>query len=321
MKQWDVFISHASEDKKAVVLPLADALKKAGIKVWLDQQELRIGDSLREKIDEGLAKSRFGVVVLSPNFLAKSWPRKELNGLMAIEEDGQKVILPVWHKVTKSELAQYSPILADRLAASTAQGIKSVAEAISKVVFSPESNSPSATTPTIGRRFIEISEHTTDLPVIKEFLKAHPAIIQNAVGAYDSDTQIKWAVRLANTELDVCVGKFQATTGRREWHFIQFETVSDQLFGKGSQPVAALATRIQHLEALRGYIQLNLKATRSKLQDITANFQATVVAGRRGQMSQSAIDALREYNDGLIGIQVRTYDWLINAALAVGADK
>ncbi len=58
MKQWDVFISHASEDKKAVVLPLADALKKAGIKVWLDQQELRIGDSLREKIDEGLAKSR-----------------------------------------------------------------------------------------------------------------------------------------------------------------------------------------------------------------------------------------------------------------------
>ena len=98
MKQWDVFISHASEDKEAVAIPLADALKKAGIKVWLDQQELRIGDSLREKIDEGLAKSRFGVVILSPNFLAKSWPRKELNGLMAIEEDGQKVILPVMNR-------------------------------------------------------------------------------------------------------------------------------------------------------------------------------------------------------------------------------
>jgi TIR domain len=321
MKQWDVFISHASEDKKAVVIPLVDALKKAGIKAWLDQQELRIGDSLREKIDEGLVKSRFGVVIISPNFLAKSWPRKELNGLMAIEEDGQKVILPVWHNVTKSEVAQYSPILADRLAANTAQGIKSVAEEISQVVFSPDSDSPSATAPTIGRRFIEIFEHATDPVVIKDFLKAHPAILQAAASAYDKDTQIQWAVPLANTELDACVGKLQATTGRREWHFIQFETLSNQLFEIQLQPVPALFTRIQQLETLRSYIQQNLKATRSKLQDITPNFQATVVAGRREQMSQSTIDALREYNDGLIGIQVRTYDWLINAALAITADK
>lgn len=90
MKSWDVFISHASEDKETVVLPLCAALRRAGLKIWLDRQELHLGDSLREKIDEGLANSRFGVVVLSPSFMAKGWPRRELNGLMAIEESGEK---------------------------------------------------------------------------------------------------------------------------------------------------------------------------------------------------------------------------------------
>src|SRR5207253_6486335 len=115
MKRWDVFISHASEDKTEVAVPLADALRRGGVKVWLDRQELRIGDSLREKIDEGLSESRFGIVILSPHFFQKGWPKRELNGLMALEEGGQKVILPVWHTMTKDQVAQYSPILADKL--------------------------------------------------------------------------------------------------------------------------------------------------------------------------------------------------------------
>ena len=53
VKTWDVFISHASEDKAAVTNPLANSLERAGLRVWLDRQELRLGDSLREKIDEG----------------------------------------------------------------------------------------------------------------------------------------------------------------------------------------------------------------------------------------------------------------------------
>ena len=150
MKEWDVFISHASEDKESVAVPIANALKKAGLKVWLDKQELRIGDSLREKIDEGLAKSRFGVIILSQNFLIKQWPRKELNGLMAIEEDGYKVILPVWHQLDRKTLALYSPILADRLAADTKQGIAAVADEIIRVVLNPSSESPSGISPTIA---------------------------------------------------------------------------------------------------------------------------------------------------------------------------
>ncbi len=72
MSTWDVFISHASEDKKAFVQPLADALRDAGLKVWFDSATLRVGESLREAIDRGLSQSRYGVVVISPAFLVRS---------------------------------------------------------------------------------------------------------------------------------------------------------------------------------------------------------------------------------------------------------
>ncbi|MDQ3788840.1 MAG: toll/interleukin-1 receptor domain-containing protein, partial [Actinomycetota bacterium] len=121
--KWDVFISHAREDKESVALPLAQALTARGLRVWLDRRELRLGDSLRAKVDEGLAESRFGVVVLSETFLKKQWPLWELNGLIAMERRGTPVILPVWHGLDHAALAERAPMLADRLAADTLDGI------------------------------------------------------------------------------------------------------------------------------------------------------------------------------------------------------
>jgi hypothetical protein len=89
--EWDVFVSHASEDKEEFARPLAQALKDRGLRVWFDEFTLRVGDSLRRSIDRGLAHSRYGVVVISPAFLSKEWPQKELDGLMAREVDGRKV--------------------------------------------------------------------------------------------------------------------------------------------------------------------------------------------------------------------------------------
>jgi len=172
-KQWDVFISHASEDKKTVARPLADALRRAGAKAWLDEHELKIGDSLSEKIDEGLAESQFGVVILSPAFLAKHWPRKELAGLRAREEDGKKVILPIWHNVDKATVRQFSPILADALAVSTEEGIDVVAAHILDVIFAPTSDSPSAKNPSVGRRLIEILEAEPKKETFLDFLRFH----------------------------------------------------------------------------------------------------------------------------------------------------
>jgi len=82
--KWDVFISHASEDKAAVARPLGDILAASSITAWLDEAELKLGDSLREKIDDGLNHSQFGIVILSPNFFAKRWPKSELDGLFAV---------------------------------------------------------------------------------------------------------------------------------------------------------------------------------------------------------------------------------------------
>jgi len=131
---WDVFISHASEDKQPVARPLAQLLLSGGVRVWLDEDELHLGDSLREKIDDGLAHCRFGVVILSEAFFAKQWPQRELNGLFARETPGQSVLLPVWHGVDHSLIASFSPILADRLGVDTAKGLDFVANEIRKAL-------------------------------------------------------------------------------------------------------------------------------------------------------------------------------------------
>lgn len=113
------FISHASEDKEEIVRPLAEKLREAGFDIWYDEFELKVGDSLRRKIDTGLANSKFGIVILSPAFFAKNWPQYELDGLVQKEMEGHKVILPLWHKVSKNEVMKYSPTLADKVALNT----------------------------------------------------------------------------------------------------------------------------------------------------------------------------------------------------------
>lgn len=136
-KEFDVFISHASEDKDAVVRELAQALDQDhGLRVWYDEFELRIGDSLRRKIDAGIARSRFGVVVLSHSFFAKNWSQYELDGLVVREmSDGKQIILPLWHNISKNEIIAQSPSLADKVALQTATStIDEIAEQIAAVV-------------------------------------------------------------------------------------------------------------------------------------------------------------------------------------------
>lgn len=118
-KQYDFFISHASEDKDDIVRSLADSLKENGFEVWYDEFELKIGDSLRKKIDIGLINSRYGIVIISPSFVKKNWTEYELNGMVAREMNGHKVILPTWHKISKDEVLKFSPTLADKMALNT----------------------------------------------------------------------------------------------------------------------------------------------------------------------------------------------------------
>jgi len=132
--KFDVFISHASEDKATFVRQLARALVNEGLKVWYDEFTLKLGDSLRRSIDNGLANSRYGIVVLSLAFFEKEWPQKELDGLVALEDGRDKVILPIWHGVDKEYVKRYSPMLADRRAVSSSEGMKVVVKEIVSVV-------------------------------------------------------------------------------------------------------------------------------------------------------------------------------------------
>lgn len=118
-KQWDVFISHASEDKDTIVRSIANELKSFGAKVWYDEFSLNIGDSLSRSIDKGLSESNYGVVILSPDFLSKPWTEYELKGLIAKEIGRDKVILPIWHNISREEILSYSPTLADKISIDT----------------------------------------------------------------------------------------------------------------------------------------------------------------------------------------------------------
>jgi hypothetical protein len=139
-KAWDVFISHASEDKDDIARPLAEALADLGLSVWFDENELLVGDSLSRAIDHGLSKSNFGIVILSKHFLEKNWPEYELRGLTAKEIGRDKVILPIWHRVSREEILKFSPTLADKFALQSSQydivtlGIK-LAETINPEIF------------------------------------------------------------------------------------------------------------------------------------------------------------------------------------------
>ncbi|NCC52913.1 MAG: DUF1883 domain-containing protein [Spartobacteria bacterium] len=119
VRAYDVFISHASEDKEEVVRPLHEALIAEGLSVWYDEITLRIGDSLRRKIDSGIARSRVALVVLSPSFLSKGWTAYELDGIVSRSVAGEQQLLPIWHNLTKQEVMDFSPSLADKVARST----------------------------------------------------------------------------------------------------------------------------------------------------------------------------------------------------------
>jgi len=173
--QYDVFICHASEDKDDFVRPLAEKLRQQHLDVWYDEFSLKIGDSLTQKIDEGLSKSRYGIVVLSQKFFKNPWAKRELNGLTVREMVEKKdLILPIWHRVNVQDVMQYSPSLADKKASSSSDGINALIRDLTKKIKPAES-------PLIAARNYLISlnvdippisdEWWLDIVEYKEFLK------------------------------------------------------------------------------------------------------------------------------------------------------
>ena len=114
----DVFICHASEDKQEVVEPLVAAFKQANISYWYDKAEIKWGDSITKKVNEGLSISRFVIVILSSAFLDKNWPQRELYSVLNMEAtSGEVKILPLIVGTNKQEpqdILQELPLLNDK---------------------------------------------------------------------------------------------------------------------------------------------------------------------------------------------------------------
>ena len=110
--QFDVFVSHANDNKAEFVNALTAGLSQLGISIWYDANILDWGDNWKLQIANGLKKCRFGIVVISPEFLGREWTEKELNELLHRQnETGEKVILPLLYKLTISDLKkQYSQV-------------------------------------------------------------------------------------------------------------------------------------------------------------------------------------------------------------------
>lgn len=114
----DVFICHTSEDKKEVVAPLVSALLSEGISAWYDENEIKWGDSLTKVVNDGLVISRFVMVVLSPSFLNKEGPKRELHAALNIEASfGEIKVLPliVGTDTERKNILSQFPLLNDKL--------------------------------------------------------------------------------------------------------------------------------------------------------------------------------------------------------------
>lgn len=135
VKKYDLFISHASEDKDSLVRPLAILLERLSVKVWYDEFSLKLGDDLSLSIDRGLQGSRYGLLILSKSFLAKNWTDYEYRSLLSRQIDGERVLLPLWYGIDKEDVKQYSLYLAGIKALPVSLGnFKSVIPSVLQVV-------------------------------------------------------------------------------------------------------------------------------------------------------------------------------------------
>ncbi len=131
----DVFLCHAWDDRKGPAKDLHDLLEAKGTAVWFSEKDVFLGSNLLREIDKGLAKSRIGIVLVTPAFLERvrgeGIAEKELSALLA-----RDLLVPVVHNTTFEELRNVSPLLGSRSGLSTSEdSMESIADKISDVVI------------------------------------------------------------------------------------------------------------------------------------------------------------------------------------------
>lgn len=207
-QQFDVFLSHASEDK-TFVESLANELASRGVKVWYDRFILQPGDSLSAKIDQGLRDSNYGIIVLSPHFFSKPWPESEYRAMLARQNStGTRCIIPVWHNITRDDVAAQSPLLLDIFAIDSKNGVVNAALQIMSV-----------SCPNLMNRAVAVT--VTEVPMQSRYEEYDFAPYKIGAPGVPSDA-VPWQPYFAANQpcLDVCFGEPNVVDpgcGNRRW--------------------------------------------------------------------------------------------------------
>lgn len=130
----DVFLCHAWDDRKGAAKELYDSLEQKGVTTWFSEKDVPLGSSLLREIDKGLAKSRIGIVLVTPSFLKRvegeGISEKELSALLA-----RDLLVPIVHNTTFEALRDVSPLLGSRSGLSTTEDtMVDIAAKISELV-------------------------------------------------------------------------------------------------------------------------------------------------------------------------------------------
>lgn len=135
-KPWDFFISYASEDRGAAATPLANELMGRGFSTWLDYRALVEGEKLEKQIGQGLTQCHAGIVIVSPHFVRKDWPVRELDTLLGVETlDGRLRVVPVLYNLTASQLRDVAPTLCQRATIDFSVGLGVVCDEILELIM------------------------------------------------------------------------------------------------------------------------------------------------------------------------------------------
>lgn len=267
---WDVFISHASEDKDEVARPLAHLLQEAGLRVWFDEQELKLGDSLNEGISNGLRRSRFGLVVLSPHFIKrKKWTAYEINALFSLESVDQRRILPITHNLQQHEVTAFNPTLADRVSVSTAKGLPAVSRAVVALF------SPAVPAPTDPQHLLGASRRVSDIARDLELLLKQ----LDAVGIHANlQLTVLNEYRYSHRHLlDAAVSGDTASLEKSEQHLVRaMGDVLDLL-------VLHLTARLNDLQSVEGSMSAEDRQTLDIGRRRLASYVESLVAIRAGR--------------------------------------
>ena len=200
---------------------------------------------------------------------------------------------------------------------------KSSCSALIAAILDPNSASSSVISPGIALRLGELLDRAHELREVTAFLAA----TQPSYGPpweLVAETSILWDFDLPKDSVSadlfpgVAVGQLWTTANRWSWEFLAFGEPGARTLNDEGKASPSIASTIQKLQGWREWIRINRASAAASFIDITLDFPCTIVAGRRSDTGEDRNQQLSELNDSLVGIRIRTYDWLIDAATQVG---